>query len=572
MWGVLTPSSRLPPREAAIADWFEVPVQENREDLGEQQMIRRSVPRSPERPFHRNPAGIEPHPEPTGPGSAAGLSGFWAPAPARRGRFRVAVALTVLGVAAQACLGAAPALASLTGPGVSAGKNITVFHNLDFVGVYGYGPVGEPITVEVVRDGVTIGTATGPSVDTAQGPGLEVNHGPKGLPQPGDCWTGTTPNIRPGDRILVTSAGTQDEVTVDNIRYTGIPAEDPNTGDIVVSGVAQRADGTPIPAAFLDAGEFRDLTGRLRITPDVVEPTAGVAAGFTMRYRPPYTAFRNRDNLSEAERKQALLGNGHIAGFGHGVPLPAESMLVDGIADTPGPAVGCEGSPAAADPAAPPPPPAVDTLPPSVTSQSPLPGATGVGGGDKVTVGFSEPVSGIDAAGFTLTGTSGPVPAAVTYDATLRVATLAPSVQLAAGAVYTVALSGAVSDTAGNRLTPTSWTFTTAPAPPKDSVAPSTTSRTPASGAKQVGRAANVSATFSEPVTGVSTTSMTLKNNKGSVVPATVTYNSTTRVAILDPAATLAKRTRYTAALTNSITDLAGNRLSSQTWSFTTGG
>jgi hypothetical protein len=201
-----------------------------------------------------------------------------------------------------------------------------------------------------------------------------------------------------------------------------------------------------------------------------------------------------------------------------------------------------------------------------------LPGATGVAGADKVTVGFSEPVSGVDAAAFTLTGTSGLVPATVTYDATLRVATLAPSAQLAAGSGYTVALSGTVSDTAGNRLAPTSWTFTTLPAPPKDSVAPSTTSRTPASGAKQVNRAANVSATFSEPVTGLSTTSMVLKNTKGSLTSATVTYNPTTRVAVLDPAATLAKRTRYTAALTNGITDLAGNRLSAQSWSFTTGG
>jgi hypothetical protein len=522
-------------------------------------------------PFQRSIAGE------TEPVSRRGILSYAvAPARARRLRFSAALAFALLGAAAQACLGAAPALASLTGAGVSAGKNITVFHNLDFVGVYGYGPVGDPITIDVVRDGVTIGTATGPSVDTAQGPGLEVNHGPKAVPQPGDCWTGTTPNIGPGDRILVTSGGTHDEVTVDNIRYTGQPVEEPTTGDIIVSGRAQRADGTPIPASSLDAGEFRDLTGKLRITPDVVEPTAGVAAGFTMRYRPPYTAFRNRDNLTEAQRKQALLGNGHIAGFGHALPLPAESMLVDGITDVPGPAIGCEASPAGTDPAAPPPPPpppAGDTVAPSVTSQSPLPGAIGVGGGGNVSVGFSEAVTGIDASTFTLTGAGPLVAATVRYDATLRVATLVPAAQLAAGTTYTVAVSGAVSDTAGNRLAPTSWTFTTAaPTPPKDLVAPSTTSRTPTSGAKQVNRTGNVTATFSEPVTGLSTTSMTLKTNKGVVLSATVTYNATTRVATLDPTATLAKRTRYTAALTSSITDLAGNRFSPQTWSYTTGG
>jgi hypothetical protein len=161
----------------------------------------------------------------------------------------------------------------------------------------------------------------------------------------------------------------------------------------------------------------------------------------------------------------------------------------------------------------------------------------------------------------------------VTYDAALRIATLVPSAPLAAATVFTVAVSGTVTDAAGNRLAPTSWTFTTAaPPPPKDLVAPSTTGRTPASGAKQVSRAATVTATFSEPVIGLSVTSMTLKTSKGATVSAAVTYNATTRVATLHPTATLAKRARYTAALTSGITDGAGNRLSAQSWSFTTGG
>jgi Big-like domain-containing protein len=387
----------------------------------------------------------------------------------RTSQRRGAALACVIGVAAQACVGVSPAQASLTGPGVGAGRNITVFHNLDFVGVFGYGPVGDPITVDVIRGGVKIGTTTGPSVDTAEGPGLEVNHGPLGTAQPGDCWTGTTPDIRPGDRIVVTSGGVQDEVTVDNIRYTGQPSLDPSTGDITVAGIAQRADGTPIPASFLDAGEFRDPSGNYRINPDVVEPTAGVTGGFTMRYRPPYTGFRNRSSLTEDRRRQALLGDGHAIGFGHTAPLPAESMLVDGIADVPGPALGCEAAPAANNTTTPVPPP-------------------------------SPPASA-------------------------------------------------------------------------DTTAPRVTSQTPTgSGAKQVNRDANVTATFSEPITGLSTTSMTLKNDKGVPSAATVTYNPTTRVATLDPTTTLVKRARYTATLTNTITDTAGNRLTAQSWTFTTGG
>jgi hypothetical protein len=103
-----------------------------------------------------------------------------------------------------------------------------VSYNLDFVGVYGYGPARDPITIDVVGDGVTLGTPTAQSVDTAQGPGLEVTLDPQGAPQPGD-WSGTDLHVRPRDRILVANGGTVDEVTVDNIRYTGPPVEDPTT-------------------------------------------------------------------------------------------------------------------------------------------------------------------------------------------------------------------------------------------------------------------------------------------------------------------------------------------------------
>jgi LysM repeat protein len=485
----------------------------------------------------------------------------------RRAR-RTAVAVTLLGVAAQACLSAAPAQATLTGPGVSAGKNITVFHNLDFVGVFGYGPVGEQITVDVIRDGVTIGTATGPAVDTPEGPGLEVNHGPEGEPQPGDCWSGATPDIRPGDRVVVTSAGVQNEVTVDNIRFTGQPAEDPTTGDVVVSGVAQRADGTTIPPSLLDSGEFRDNTGKYRITPDVVEATAGVTGGFTMRYRSPYTGFRNESGLTEAQRKLVLLSqDGHAIGFGHTEPLPAESMLVDGIADVTGPAVGCDGSP--------PPTGEEDETAPTVTSRTPTAGATQVALGQNVVVGFSEPVTGVDRTTFTLTGASGQVAASVSYNTTTRVATLVPSAPLAEGTTYTVALGDTVSDIAGNFLGPVNWTFTTAQSTPStgDTVSPTVVSRSPNSGATRVSRDVNVTVTFSEPITGLSPTSMTLRSNRGNrnvSVPATVTYDPGTRRGTLNPTQTLDRNTRYTVALTNGIVDLAGNRLGAQTWSFTT--
>src|SRR5436189_6195829 len=99
--------------------------------------------------------------------------------------------------AVAACAGlavAGPAQASVTGPGVRDAHNISVFHNIDFVSPTGY-TVGAPMTVDIVRNGHRIATVTAVTVSTPAGGGLEINHGPAGTPQPGDCFTGFTPDI-----------------------------------------------------------------------------------------------------------------------------------------------------------------------------------------------------------------------------------------------------------------------------------------------------------------------------------------------------------------------------------------
>jgi hypothetical protein len=111
-----------------------------------------------------------------------------------------------------------------------------------------------------------------------------------------------------------------------------------------------------------------------------------------------------------------------------------------------------------------------------------------------------------------------------------------------------------------------------------DTTAPTVTRQIPASNATSVDRTANVTATFSEDVTGVTSATMTLRvgtSATGTLVTAGVTYNPTTRVAKLDPGVTLAADTRYTVRLTGGsplgISDLAGNPLVSVAWSFLTG-
>ncbi|WP_172411653.1 Ig-like domain-containing protein, partial [Arthrobacter globiformis] len=209
---------------------------------------------------------------------------------------------------------------------------------------------------------------------------------------------------------------------------------------------------------------------------------------------------------------------------------------------------------------------------PTVSARTPGANATAVSAGSNVTATFSTAVQGINGSSFVLRGPGGTlVPAAVTYSATTRTATLDPAANLANDAKYTVTLTGgaaAIRDTAGTPLATASWTFTTGPAP-------AITAMTPRPGATLVRRANNIAVTFSEAVQGAGTATVRLKNTAtGASVTATVSRYGTTNQWILNPSANLAARTSYTVSVTGGATavrDLAGNPLKSASWTFTTG-
>jgi methionine-rich copper-binding protein CopC len=219
--------------------------------------------------------------------------------------------------------------------------------------------------------------------------------------------------------------------------------------------------------------------------------------------------------------------------------------------------------------------PAPDTAAPTVSGRTPASGATNVAATGNVTATFSEAVTGVDGASFTLKNAAGTaVPATVSYNATTRVATLDPAASLLAGTSYTAALTGGatnIHDTAGNPLANTSWSFTTAPIA---NTAPTVTARTPAANALGASTTGNITATFSEAVQGISGTTFSLKNAAGTTIAGAVSYNATTRVATLNPTATLATDTKYTATLTGgsaAIRDTANLGLTTTSWTFTTG-
>jgi hypothetical protein len=132
-------------------------------------------------------------------------------------------------------------------------------------------------------------------------------------------------------------------------------------------------------------------------------------------------------------------------------------------------------------------------------------------------------------------------------------------------------------------LHPTSydWQFVTAPGgtvtdsgsdscsgggepPPADTTPPRVSSTVPGANATGVAPGANITATFSEAMNVNSINGTTFKLMKAgttTVIGAVVSYDPTTKKAILNPNANLQLGTKYKAVVTTGTTDLAGNRL-----------
>ncbi|MEA2359050.1 MAG: hypothetical protein QOI62_2310 [Solirubrobacteraceae bacterium] len=289
----------------------------------------------------------------------------------------------LLGAALAGALAATPAAADVGPQGVRSGHNVTVFHNIDMVGVFGHAFGGQTL-VEVFRGPHRIASVRGAAISTAEGGGLEINHAPTVTPPlPGECWEGATPDILPGDRIVVSNPGGAagvDEAIVDDIAIasrrqltvdpaTGqeaVPVPDANDPtatvmppgsrqEVWVEGAARfgNADGTPgapIPLERIDSASFIGLPAdnQLRVLPSLVDAPNGPGT-FRARYfaAPQFNVERNRSGRSNAYILDALTnGDAHAVGYGHGAVLPPVTMMFEGIAPAAGPALGCEAAPA----------------------------------------------------------------------------------------------------------------------------------------------------------------------------------------------------------------------------------
>ena len=225
----------------------------------------------------------------------------------------------------------------------------------------------------------------------------------------------------------------------------------------------------------------------------------------------------------------------------------------------------------------------IDATAPTVTTTSPANAAVNVSRTANVTATFSEPMDSATINGTTFElrdPANALVAAAITYNTTSRVATLDPASTLAYNTIYTATIKGGaadlrVKDVSGNALAADRvWSFTTI----VDTTPPTVTSTSPANGATKVSQTANITATFSEAMDAatINATTFELRDSANTLVTATITYNTTSRVATLNPAPTLGPLTTYTATVRGGATDprvkdAQGNSLAvDRVWSFTT--
>jgi hypothetical protein len=209
---------------------------------------------------------------------------------------------------------------------------------------------------------------------------------------------------------------------------------------------------------------------------------------------------------------------------------------------------------------------------PTVSSQSPLSGATGVGTGSAVTATFSKPLdpTTVNSTNFTLKdAANNTIAATVTYDDATNTARLVPSAALGTGASYTARLgTGIRGDDETPMASAVSWSFATvAPS------APVVTSGSPVQGSTQTSTLVTPTVVFDQAMDASTITSsaFTLKDPGGTSVPASVSYDAPTMTATLTPTSALTGSTTYTATVSTAVKSARSVGIAApETFSFTT--
>lgn len=223
-----------------------------------------------------------------------------------------------------------------------------------------------------------------------------------------------------------------------------------------------------------------------------------------------------------------------------------------------------------------------DTTAPFVTQTDPLEAATNVAQNQTVTATFSKSIDSAKVTNTTFTLKQGTTAVAGSVAYLGTTASFTPTAKLLANTVYTATISNTVTDINGNKLTGNQgsvttdyvWSFTTGST--VDVLAPTVIGTDPSNGSGDVALNKTVNATFSEPLAPLTLTTATFTLKQASTpISGTVSYMGTTATFV--PTANLTAGAVYTATISNSVTDQAGNKLagnqgnapSDYVWTFT---
>jgi len=213
---------------------------------------------------------------------------------------------------------------------------------------------------------------------------------------------------------------------------------------------------------------------------------------------------------------------------------------------------------------------AADTVAPTVTSTAPGNDERNVAVDSAISIRFSESMKASTLTTATIKLYKGTTPIASMVTAATDMATLTPNVDLLYDTVYEVRVLTDTQDLAGNALQAAHvFSFTTGRMP--DTQAPTVSSTSPASGARNVAVDGAVSIKFSEAMKAATVSTSTVKLYKsGAEIASSVALSGDT--ATLTPAANLAFNAGYQVKVLTGVQDLAGNALAAEyTLTFTTG-
>lgn len=264
------------------------------------------------------------------------------PTPGRRPGTRSVAVTGALTLALNLGVGSLPAAAetAISSPPVDP-FNVVVFPERDFVVAEGF-TAGDTLSFRVLRDGVTIGTAT--AVAAAGDPSAEVNH-PGGV-----CWDGATPDLLRGDVVQVltdTTAGSEIGQATATAHVTAEQAVIEGT-TVVVRGMATDGAGGRLP---LELMEQRIINPHLVDTSvgrrDIRAVSDGSGLGTLSYDTPTGTRWTARyTGLDATVRRLAVEGQTRIMAWQHFDGIDRRGLTIYEVGETGGPGFG--GCPAAA--------------------------------------------------------------------------------------------------------------------------------------------------------------------------------------------------------------------------------